>query len=220
MYQLLSQILDDHVPLRQKRVRRVSYPWISGFVLELIRQKSYALKCFLRNRCELTWKFFKRARNRATEEIRASKKEYFSSAIKENKDNPKEMWKTLKKLLPFKNAKLPDKVVVAEKHYSSKLEIANCFNDYFSSAASKLTSHLQTPNLNQTDKLTSRILSLPVISTDMVVKVISKLRCSKGTGLDKIPMKMVKSLGKSHAFVNTLTKLINYSFQSGVFPET
>ncbi len=107
MYQLLSQILDEHTPLRQKRVRSDSYPWISGFVVELIRQKSYALKCFLRNRTELTWKFFKRARNRAAEAIRASKKEYFSSALKENNDNPKETWKT-QKLLQSKQARLPD----------------------------------------------------------------------------------------------------------------
>ena len=52
----------------------------------------------------------------------------------------------------------------------------------------------------------------------MVAGVIKKIKNVKGTGLDDIPMKLVKILGKSEFFVNAFTKLIDASFDSGVFP--
>ena len=49
-------------------------------------------------------------RNKATESIKASKREYFTSAVNDNKDNPKAMRKTMKKLLPSKKAKIPGSI--------------------------------------------------------------------------------------------------------------
>ena len=95
-YQLINQLLDWHAPKRQKRICKESYPWITSQVIECIRQKSYALQLFLRNKTDQPWVFYKQMRNKATESIKASKREYFTSAVNDNKDNPKAMWKTMK----------------------------------------------------------------------------------------------------------------------------
>ena len=99
-YQLINQLLHWHAPKRQKRIRKDSYPWITNQVIECIKQKSHALQLLLRNKTDQAWVFYKQKRNKATESIKASKREYFTSAVNDNKDNPKAIWKTMKKPLP------------------------------------------------------------------------------------------------------------------------
>ena len=67
------------------------------------------------------------------------------------------------------------------------------------------------------ENLTECMLDIPAVSHLMVSGVIKKLKNVKGTGLDDIPMKLVKILGKAEFFVNASTKLIDASFDSGVF---
>ena len=64
------------------------------------------------------------------------------------------------------------------------------------------------------------MLDIPAVSHLMVSGVIKNLKNVNGTGLDDIPMKLVKILGKSEVFVNALTKVIDASFDSGVFPSS
>ena len=64
--------------------------FITSQVIECIEQKSHALQLFLRNKTDQAWVFYKQMRNKATESIKASKREYFT------KDNPKAMRKTMK----------------------------------------------------------------------------------------------------------------------------
>ena len=46
--QIIEQLINWHAPKRQRRVKRESYPWINSTVIELIRQKSYALRLHLK----------------------------------------------------------------------------------------------------------------------------------------------------------------------------
>ena len=73
-YQLINQLLDWHVPKRQKRICKESYPWITSQVIECIKQKSHALQLFLRNKTDQAWVFYKQMMNKATESIKASKR--------------------------------------------------------------------------------------------------------------------------------------------------
>ena len=103
--------------------------------------------------------------------------------------------------------------------YKTSLDKANCFNNFFNNVATKLTSGLPpTPNCEARENLTECMLDTPAVSHLMVSRVIKKLKNVTGTGLDDIPMKLVKILGKSEFFVNALTKLIDASFDFGVAP--
>eukprot|EP00794_Sanderia_malayensis_P001013 gene1013-333_t len=130
------------------------------------------------------------------------------------------MWKFLKKLLPSKKRTLPETIYNEEKKYTTYIDIANCFNDFFSSIASKLTKDLGPPQAVHESLLTPKTLDLPPVSSERVTNVIRKLKNVKGSGVDGISMSFVKSLSKSayKNFVCALTKLINFSFASGSFP--
>ena len=115
-YQLINQLLNWHATKRQKRIRKESYIWITSQVIECIRQKSHALQLLIRNKTEQAWIFYKQMKNKATESVKASKREYFTSAVYDNKDNPKAMWKTMKKLLPSKKPKYLVLLTTKVKH--------------------------------------------------------------------------------------------------------
>ena len=102
--------------------------------------------------------------------------------------------------------------------YTSSQEIANCYNSFFTTIAKDLTAYLPPPEFNITNKLTFCILKLPTVNAQTVKKIISKLKNSKGIGLDNISMNMIKTLNKSESFVLTLTSIINFSFESSTFP--
>ena len=157
-------------------------------------------------------------RNKATESIKASKRKYFSSAVNDNKDNPKAMWKTMKKLLPSKKAKIPGSFDYQGQTYTSPQEIASCYNSFFTIIAKDLTAHLPPLEFNVTNKLTSHILKLPTVNAQNVKIIINKLKNSKGIGLDNISMNIIKTLNKSESFILILTSIINVSFESSTFP--
>ena len=221
MYHLLYQLINCHAPKKRKRIRRDSYPWINSNVIELIHKKEYAHRVFIRERSDLAKAQYKRARNDVTASIRESKREYFTTCIEDNINNPKGIWNTLKKLLPSKKSKIPDVIHHEGQSYKTSLDKANCFNNFFNNVATKLTSGLPPPpNCETKENLTDCMLDIPAVSHLMVSGVIKNLKNVKGTGLDDIPMKLVKILGKSEVFVNALTKLIDASFDSGVFPSS
>ena len=171
-YQLIYHVLDWHAPKCQRRVRKESYPWISSCVIEAIRRKSYALQMFLRCKSDLAWNFYKRARNEATTAIRNSKKEYFLDAIQNNEENPKQLWKILKRLLPSKKVKYPENILFEGKRYTKKEDISNCFNQFFSNVARKITSHVPPPQIDTTVKLSQKLLDLPSVSPRMILKLL------------------------------------------------
>ena len=72
-------------------------------------------------------------RNRVTNLRNREKRNYLNDAVKNTKDNPKEMWKKLKEFVPCKNTKVwqPNRIEVGRK-------IAQTFNEYFANIACKL----------------------------------------------------------------------------------
>ena len=106
----------------------------------------------------------------------------------------------MKKLLPSKEAKIPGFIDYQGQTYTSSQEIANCYNSFFTTMAKDLTAHLPPPEFNITNKLTSRILKLPTVNAQTVKRTISKLKNSKGIGLDNISINMIKTLNLNHSF--------------------
>ena len=55
-------------------------------------------------------------RNKATESLKASKSKYFTSAVNDNKDNPKAMWKLFKSYHHLKTLKYLVLFITKVKH--------------------------------------------------------------------------------------------------------
>ena len=174
--------------------------------------------CSLKIEQNLRRIFYKRIRNHTTEVIRKSKREYFVDAVNSVEDNPKRMWKILKKLLPSKRTKTPTKINIEGKSYTSLSDIANSFNELFTTVADKITSHFESSTLDNVSMLTKNKLNITFASPNSISKIISKLNISKGIGVDELSVKTFKFFCKTSAFVKSLAEIINCSFKTGCFP--
>ena len=72
-------------------------PWITPHIKNLICERDRAKRKAERD--QSIWPQYKRLRNRVNSELRRSVETYYQNLIDENSNNPKEMWKTINKVL-------------------------------------------------------------------------------------------------------------------------
>ena len=96
--------------------------------------------------------------------------------------------------------------------------LANYFNDYFSSIGEKLVNKLATPQKQFSEFLGSPICNsmlLNPISVTEIKKIISKIQLKNSTGIDEIPISVVKSSYDYNLF--GLCNIFNLSLSQGQF---
>ena len=85
--------------------------------------------------------------------------------IIENKHKPKVMWRCLKELMPGKKRQCPQGITVNNKHITDKSQIANAFNDYFTSIGIDLASRIPDKTKNKKTVSKPDIKNLPVTTS-------------------------------------------------------
>ena len=153
--------------------------------------------------------------------MKKSKMNYYNHYFKNNWDNIKNTWKGIKSILNINNTQsnIP-KILVSNNTTSAEpIEIANIFNNFFTSVAAKTKesikySHKQFSNFLKARSDDSFFLS----PTDKyeIISIISSLDPSKSTGPYNIPTKILKRL--KNDFATQHSDIFNVSFSTVVFP--
>ena len=123
-----------------------------------------------------TWNKYKTARNKVTSLIRKSKKAHYANQLNNSKSKTKDIWCTLKELLPNKMSV-----------NSPAIKDPQLFDNYFSSVANELTKDFGpvTLPLFNTDHVTTKFDFL-TINVNSILKELLDLPIK--TGLDIIDM--------------------------------
>ena len=141
-----TKIIDKHLPLVTKRIKRPNQPeWISNTILLAINKRENAKK----NKDEQNYKCW---RNEATKLIRDAKKEYYSESIKPYKNDPKKICKVFNELNNKSNFSNNIKTITYEnKTFTDDADLANTFNKYFTSVSEKYINKEKSlsPNLKK-----------------------------------------------------------------------
>ena len=129
--------------------------------------------------------------------------DYVRNEISKNMNNPRKLWKTLKRTAPTKSA--PSNlsfIEVEDKSVCDPTEMANTFNKHFTNIqqnADTVNPVVDTNKQNQrlTDFVESRInnstvFHIPQISLKQVVEDLRNIPDNKATGLDGIGIKPLK----------------------------
>ena len=126
------------------------------------------------------------------------------------------MWKALNDILAFKSSSTPSSIVVNGNVLSGSEDIANGFNDHFSSVADVLikdnfvANSTSTVNRvdysNVTPNVSNPKLNLPCVSHAFVNSEILRMSTKKSTGLDDISCKILNPRLTKLFFVTRLTK--------------
>ena len=222
-HSLFMAIINHHAPIKSKRIRGASLPWLDGDILKLMRQRDCASKLAKRSGSQDDWNAYKKLRNITTEKIRSRKSEYFKSTIEENKGNSSILWKKLKDVLPNKQKMIPKSIVTNDgKIFDDLTDIADAFNEHFSTIGSRMASNAPQYELEENDTYYPAIdlpdgkCSLPEITEDYVKKQILSMSVGKTTGPDGISVKMIKLA--CPYITRSLTYILNLSIRCGQYP--
>ena len=138
----------------------------------------------------------KKCRNLVNNEIKKAKELYYKRALDENEGNSRQTWKIVNERTSRKTNNCCIKEIKSNGNsIYGPPELADAFNDYFSSIGPKLASQIYSNNgpshlhyLEGTDKC----FELKFTNPSKVFSLLSKLCKSKATGLDMISARLLR----------------------------
>ena len=226
---MFLSILDKHAPIKTLRIRRNKLPWITNDINRLIHErnclKHKAVSC--QNDIETTmyWNKYKILRNKVNIAIRKAKKFHYKKEFEKHKGDPKNTWKILNNLMGrhiFKQHSINEIKTNENLVVTKPDEITEHFNKYFTEIGPNLQLQICTQdqlNDKNFEEFIPNILSnfhFNETTVDVVHKLIMGISSSKATGIDALPIKLIKATAP--IVVESLTALLNTIINTGIFP--
>ena len=218
--EIFEVIVNTHAPLRKRKTRSEIAPWLSSSIRHLMVKRD-RMKKEAKNKPRL-WSNYKHLRNEVTSKIRHSIEEHYSNLIEQHKDNPKEMWKTVDKVLSRATATTTiSSLNLCGKKITGDHSMAEVANHHFTTVGPKLAAQIRTlpsddPLKNISNEPSARVKFQPV-SNSQVLQYLRNLKPGKSSGPCNLPTKLVKDAAEYIS--QPLCQIFNASLTSGVFPD-
>ncbi len=134
--------------LSKKQKCSLVKPWITKGLKVSIAKKNKLYKSYLRNRNEYFHLKYKLYRNKLKHLLHISKKSYYNNYFHINNGNMKNIWKGIKELVTLKQSSVtsPSTIEVDNTKITNSKQIANAFNEYFSTVGSDIANTIPTVN--------------------------------------------------------------------------
>ena len=214
-----AKICDKHAPIKRRKIRNKSNPWITDLLLHEKRHKNYLKRKACKTSHLNDWENYKYARNNYNKLIKNTIKRHFSNDIQNNKENLKKTWKSINQCL---NRNHKSKKIVLIKDANRKdiksEDMANAFNEHFINIGSNLAQQISQPNhppeffINRVDK----VFTFREIFEEEVLTLLLNMSTNKATGMDRLSIKLVKL--SAPLITHAMTVIFNKSIVSGTFP--
>ena len=209
---LFLRVLNKHAPLREKRVKHVTFPpWLTKEIIQAMKVRDDL-------RREKRFSEFKQQRNRVRYMVRAAQKAYVNKVIGDSKD-ASAVWRVVNSLTRGRNTRSPP--------IPSNLT-ADTFNDHFLSIAESL---LQSPSDQQEYVCPQELVdfcrqktknttpfTIPLMAVHEVGSLISSMKNKKSSGPDDISTQILK-LSVPYT-VESLTYIFNLCIKNNTFPSS
>ena len=208
-------------------------PWITDSIINSIENKQNLYKYWKKTcskKCPkgnptayINYKNYRRCLSKI---IKHAKSKHYHIKIENHKGDPKKTWEVINQVRGKNKRTMKPQFVINNERILNRRAIANAFNEYFSSIASKLND-----NMSNVDENGIRISNLPDFSNFMqkhathsmalhdcdsveIYNIISELQNGKASD---IPIKIIKKSAKILSPV--LERQYNYLMFKGVFPD-
>ncbi len=222
-YKLYENVLDDHAPIKKKRVKYWHQPkWINKDILDGIHQRD---KLFRQKKFDE----YKKQRNAVKSMIAKAKKKYYSDEITNNKGNSGKLWQCIRELNGNKTERLPSAVKSQDGTLLHKdKDIASAFNVHFSKVSKKSNADLvnddnyklvsgKLQEYCKSKNSANEQFSIPLMTEEFIAKQLKKLDTNKAQGLDNLNPYFLKM--SANIITPILTQILNQSLKSGIFPD-
>ena len=222
--------LDECAPfkkLNKKEMELKLKPWINKEILAKIYERDKLLQkyCNLKDsiRKQNVYAQYKLLRNSITKMKRQSKIDYYKKYFEVNKSKSKSIWKGIRSIVNINSNSRRDIKLINEdgKFITDSKKIANTFNKYFVSIGPEIDKGIPKSEHNYRDYLSSIKVNITFFMSptkpEEVFDIITSLDINKSTGPNSIPVYVLKVF--NNFFSDKLSKIINISFLTGVFPD-
>ena len=219
--ELFLEVLNKHAPLQHKKTKSSKVPWITNKVKCLITTRNKLKRKAITTKTETDRSNYKKIKNQVNVDLRNAKKNYYSSKIANQKQNPKKAWKSINELLGKQNKKSKvNEIKPGESILNNPTDIAEGFNNYFSDIGPDLASQIQTSTSNFETHVKIATLEFAAFqhtTVDNVYQLLSRISSNKATGIDKISCKMIRMAAP--AIADSLTNIFNQAITLASFPD-
>ena len=207
-------------PLKIKYVsgKKVLNPWMNPGLSELVKCKSQYYKLYLQG--FITKIQNNTYRNKVNSIIRKAKNTYYQYLFERNKSDIKSTWKIIRNLTSRNTIKSHISELIWNNHVcTGDEEIAEAFNDYFSSVALDLDSRLGNSNTDPLLYVNSNVNSmyLTPLSPHHCSKIIQNLKNSRSS-IDLVPPRIFKSF--RDIISAPISDIVNQCFSQGIYPNS
>ena len=218
-----TSIVDKHIPLVQKRVKRIKQPgWITPELL-----KSFSLRDSARARHD--YENYKYWRNHSTYLLRKSKQEFYYNLIEQSQNNHAANAKILNELSNKSKKSTVSSIKQENIKLTDEQDIANAFNLHFTSVVDQYIDVIPPSSNNDTTQhdfqpLThfvktklppDNMFQIPLITKQAVFKFLSTLDVKKSAGVDGISAHMLKL--SAPYITHIITEICNLSITKNQF---
>ena len=230
LYNRVNFILDEMAPyktLSRKEYKLKSKPWITKEIQFLMweRDKIFHQYCKEKDdqKRQILYNKFKNKRNNLTSIKRNSKKEYYKNYFSLNSKKSAAIWKGIRSLVKIKPTSQRDILILDDDGslITDPNLIVNHFNKYFVNVGPTIDNKIPLSKHNYTDYLQNFTINnsfflKPVIPED-IQDIISSFDINKSIGPNSLPIFIIKICNDFFSYY--LSKIINISFITGVFPQ-
>ena len=154
--------------------------------------------------------------------IRSAKKLYYSKTFSQFRNDPKNTWKHINKLLnkSANNSTDIESLNVSGHPITAKRHIATELNKFFCNTGAAIASQIDeshTPFTSYLKENNVQTFEFQPVNQQIVSSVISELRSKSSAAEDSVSTTMLKNLKAE--LIEPLSVLINQSLSSGIFPD-
>jgi hypothetical protein len=238
-YAQYKSVVDKHVPVKSKFIKKMSVPYMNGELRHAIFRKCMLRNKYYKQRSTLNWSNYKKQRNHVTKLRKKSIKTYFQNKCKNGKNNY-DFWRTIKPFMSDKYNNESNTIILREGTdiITDPEKICSIFNNHFTNVAQDIGFEDQIPCHIDNSEITPYVLekhgnhssiikikqhvssrncfSFQQTNENDVLKVLKEIDVTKATGCDNLPPRIIKY--SISYLVPILTLLINKCVDECVFP--
>ena len=217
---IVKTVADKHAPFVTHKIKGKIEAWVTNDLLQAIKERNYFKKKANQTKSIIDWNSFTQKRNQVNNMKNTLKQDYFNTLLTDNAKRPKQLWKTLKTLVPNgKNTTTSVKRLVTEDgiDVTCPKGIADHFNNFFVNVGVTLASKFSTDTSKVNPPVSEKLFNFSKTNTKCVQDHIKYLKNGKATGLDGIGSRILKAGAPVLSIY--LSKIFNCSLATGYVPK-
>ena len=217
---IVKTVADKHAPFVTHKIKGKIEAWVTNDLLQAIKERNYFKKKANQTKSIIDWNNFTQKRNQVNNMKNTLKQDYFNTLLTDNAKRPKQLWKTLKTLVPNgKNTTTSVKRLVTEDgiDVTCPKGIADHFNNFFVNVGVTLASKFSTDTSKVNPPVSEKLFNFSKTNTKCVQDHIKYLKNGKATGLDGIGSRILKAGAPVLSIY--LSKIFNCSLATGYVPK-